>query len=388
MFKHKRVFAAFIVAIILIGTIPYGQARVHAATTKEKLEDAKKKEEEARKQAEEAKQGVNDLNSRKRKLNNELKNLQDQLQAIFDRIAELDGQIAAKEQEITETEAELETARETEKTQYESMKQRIRFMYKDSETLYLDIMFHAKSFSDFLTSSRYMESLAVYDRSKFDEYKATRIAIEELEAKLVSEKVELDGLKAEAEEEKEGVMGVIDNTNVKIAEYTDLISEAEEEFARKEKELQDAANSVAALKKQLEEEERLARLAARLAWRNISDVTFDPADRYRLAILIYCEAGGEPYEGQVAVGAVVINRVLSGAFPNTVEEVIRQPYQFSPVLSGRYDKYYQMGKTTASCYKAADAAMSGYTNVENCLFFRTPIEGYPARFQIGGHVFK
>ncbi|MCR5278623.1 MAG: cell wall hydrolase [Lachnospiraceae bacterium] len=388
MFRLRRLFAAIIVACILIGTIPYAKTTAHAATTKEKLDEAKKQEEEARKQAEQAQKDVDNLNVRKNSLNKELANFKEQLQAIFDRIAELDGQIEAKEKEISETEAELATARETEADQYESMKQRIRFMYKDSGTLYLDIIFHAKNFSDLITSSRYMESLAVYDRQKFDEYQATRIAIEELDAKLVSEKLELDGLRAEAETEKEGVMTVIENTNTKISEYTDLIADAEEEFARKEKEHQEAQNSVAALKKQLEEEERLARLAARLAWRSIDEITFDPADRYRLAILIYCEAGGEPYEGQVAVGAVVINRVLSGAFPNTVEEVIRQPYQFSPVLSGRYDKYYQMGKTTTSCYKAADAAMSGYTNVENCLFFRTPIEGYPARYQIGNHVFK
>ncbi len=388
MFKIRRVFAALMAACILTCTIPYGRVQVRAATTKEKLDDAKKKEEEARKNAEEAQKDVNDLNARKNGLNRELKNLQDELQAIFDRIAELDGQISTKEQEIVQTEAELAEARETEADQYESMKQRIRFMYKDSGTLYLDILFHAKSFSDLITSSRYMESLAVYDRQKFDEYKATRIAIEGLEARLLSEKAELDGLRAEAETEKEGVMTVIEATNSRISEYSDLIADAEEEFARKERELQEAKDSVEALKKQLEEEERLARLAARLAWRNIEDITFDPADRYRLAILIYCEAGGEPYEGQVAVGAVVINRVLSGAFPNTVEEVIRQPYQFSPVLSGRYDRYYQMGKTTASCYRAADAAMTGYTNVENCLFFRTPIAGYPVRFQIGGHVFK
>lgn len=384
----RRFFAALTVACILVGTIPYGRVVVHAATTKEKLDDAKKKEEEARKNAAEAQADVDNLNARKKSLNKELKNLQDELQAIFDRIADLDERITTKEHEITVTEEELAEARETEADQYESMKQRIRFMYKDSGTLYLDILFHAKSFSDMITSSRYMESLAVYDRQKFEEYKNTRIAIEGLEARLLQEKADLDGLRAEAETEKEGVMTVIENTNSKISEYSDLIADAEEEFARKEKELQEAKNSVEALKKQLEEEERLARLAARLAWRNIADITFDPADRYRLAILIYCEAGGEPYEGQVAVGAVVINRVLSGAFPNTVEEVIRQPYQFSPVLSGRYDKYYQMGKTTASCYKAADAAMTGYTNVENCLFFRTPIEGYPVRFQIGGHVFK
>ena len=385
--KIRRLLAAGLVASILLGTIPYRSAYA-APTTKEQLEEAKRQQEEARKNAEKAQDEVDNLTARQRKLKKELKKLQEELQLIFDRIAELEAQIEAKEAEIAETQAALAEARETERVQYESMKQRIRFMYKDSETVYLDIIFHAKSFSDFLTLSRYMESLATYDRSKFDEYQATRIQIEELEAKLQQEKADRDDLMAQAEEEKNNVMAVIEKTQANISEYNDLIDEAEALALQKEKELEAANNQVDKLKKKLEEEERLARLAAQLAWRSISEVHFEPDDRYKLAVLIYCEAGGEPYEGQVAVGAVVINRLLSGAFPNTIEGVIRQPYQFSPVLSGRYDHYLSIGKTSQSCYNAADLAMSGYTNVENCLFFRTPIEGYPARFQIGNHVFK
>ena len=53
-----------------------------------------------------------------------------------------------------------------------------------------------------------------------------------------------------------------------------------------------------------------SRLAANSSWRDISEVSFTEDDRYLLANLIYCEAGGEPYDGQVAVGAVVINVLL------------------------------------------------------------------------------
>ena len=56
-----------------------------------------------------------------------------------------------------------------------------------------------------------------------------------------------------------------------------------------------------------------------------------------LAALIYCEAGNQPYEGQVAVGAVVMNRVRSGAYPNTIAEVIYQPGQFGPAMTGWLD---------------------------------------------------
>ncbi|MBP5152710.1 MAG: DUF3450 family protein, partial [Lachnospiraceae bacterium] len=273
--KIRRLLAAGLVASILLGTIPYRSAYA-APTTKEQLEEAKRQQEEARKNAEKAQDEVDNLTARQRKLKKELKKLQEELQLIFDRIAELEAQIEAKEAEIAETQAALAEARETERVQYESMKQRIRFMYKDSETVYLDIIFHAKSFSDFLTLSRYMESLATYDRSKFDEYQATRIQIEELEAKLQQEKADLDDLMAQAEEEKNNVMAVIEKTQANISEYNDLIDEAEALALQKEKELEAANNQVDKLKKKLEEEERLARLAAQLAWRSISEVHFEP----------------------------------------------------------------------------------------------------------------
>ena len=91
-------------------------------------------------------------------------------------------------------------------------------------------------------------------------------------------------------------------------------------------------------------------------------------------------------EGQVAVGAVVINRVLSSRYPQTVTGVIYQRSQFAPVGDGHLASALANNKATASCYQAADVAMGGTTNVGNCLYFRTPIPGLTG-LQIGGHIF-
>ena len=117
-----------------------------------------------------------------------------------------------------------------------------------------------------------------------------------------------------------------------------------------------------------------------------SEVTFEDGDKMLLANLIYCEAGGEPYEGQMAVGAVVINRVLSSVYPDTVTGVIYQRGQFSPVSDGHLALALASDKATTSCYQAAEAAMSGRTNVGNCVYFRTPIPGLEG-IRIGGHIF-
>lgn len=380
----KKLLAVIIIVTVGLTSVPVRSYATQA--TKDKVNQAQKDKDAAEKEVDSAKGEVNSLSKRKKQLNNELNNLNEELQQITDRITDLETQIADKEEEIRITEDELATARQIESDQYAAMKKRIQFMYEDSESLYLDIIFNAKSFSDFLTLNDYVNNLAAYDRKQLNIYNETRVGIEELEAKLNGEKADLDVLKAEAKEEQSQVMVVIENTSQKVSEYSDLLDDAEEELKAKEKELEDAKNNLATLQKQLEEEIRLSQLAQRSAWRDISEVHFEEGDRYLLAVLIYCEAGGEPYEGKLAVGAVVINRVLSSVYPNTVSGVIYQKYQFSPVGSGRLGQYLAIGKTNDACYRAADAAMSGQTNVGNCLYFRTPIPGLTG-IQIGNHIF-
>ena len=102
-----------------------------------------------------------------------------------------------------------------------------------------------------------------------------------------------------------------------------------------------------------------------------------------LASIIFCEAGNQPYEGQVAVGAVVMNRVNSGIYPNSIEEVIYQPGQFGPVSTGWLDKVRSSGGYTDSAMQAAADALSGANPVGGCLYFDQG--GYGMR--IGDHYF-
>ncbi len=136
---------------------------------------------------------------------------------------------------------------------------------------------------------------------------------------------------------------------------------------------------------ELEPEDRALYMSSRKAAEEAARQARE-ADQRLLAALIFCEAGNQPYEGQVAVGAVVINRVLSSVFPNTVSGVIYQSRQFEPVSTGRLALALAENRATDSCYRAADEAMSGYSNVGTCVFFRTPIPGLEG-INIGGHVF-
>lgn len=118
---------------------------------------------------------------------------------------------------------------------------------------------------------------------------------------------------------------------------------------------------------------------------NYGEFTVDEETMLLLAAIIHCEARGESYEGQVAVGAVVLNRVRSAAFPNSIRGVIYSPGQFTPAMTGKLDEVVASGGISESCIRAAKEVLSGYSNVGDRLYFRrnNGREG----LVIGNHVF-
>lgn len=346
-------------------------------------EELKKSTENAKEATEE---NIGGLNNAKNSLQTKLNGLTQDLTQISENLEEIESNIIAKNEEIADTQQRLELARQTEETQYADMKRRLRYLYADKNQSYVEMLVSAKSFGDFLNQSIYIEKLHGYDRKMFLQYKANREAIEEMEAQLEEERANLDELKKQAEEEKSKISANVNSTRSGIAGYADQIAAAEAQADLLADQIKQQESDIAALQKQLAEEIAKSRLAAQSKWRDISEVTFSEEDRYLLANLIYCEAGNQPYDGQVAVGAVVINRVLSSVYPNTVSGVIYQYKQFAPVLDGHLALALANNRATAACYRAADEAMSGFTNVGQCVYFRTPIPGLTG-IQIGGHIF-
>lgn len=347
-----------------------------AQEEKEATEDAKKATEE----------NIGGLSSARNSLQGQLNGLTEDLTQISQKLEGIENDIIDKNEEIRQTQEKLELARETEASQYAAMKRRVKYLYEEGNQTYLELLINAGSLSKMLTQSTYIEKLQEYDRKVLLQLKAQRQAIEELEARLQEEKEALDELQAQVEEEKSKIAASVNSTKNGIASYSSQIAAAEQQADQLAAQIEEQNQNISALQKQLAEEIAKSRLAANSKWRDISEVTFSDEDRYLLANLIYCEAGNQPYEGQVAVGAVVINRVLSSVYPNTVSSVIYQYKQFAPVLDGHLALALAEDRATKACYQAADEAMAGYTNVGRCVYFRTPIPGLEG-IQIGGHIF-
>lgn len=103
-----------------------------------------------------------------------------------------------------------------------------------------------------------------------------------------------------------------------------------------------------------------------------------------LGALIQCEAGSESYEGQLAVGAVVMNRYRAG-YAGSISGVIYQRGQFSPASSGKLESVISRG-VSSSCLQAAQEAINGADNVNGAKNFRRASSGQ-AGIVIGNHVF-
>ena len=385
-YRKRALFLALAAASCFMALTLFPIKSFATQTTKQQLEEAKEKKQQSQNELDNTKDDIAEMNEEKSSLQGQLNSLNSQLSEVSNNLAEIEEQIDDKETEIENTLAELEAARNTEADQYASMKKRVQFIYEKQNFMLWDMVLSAGSFADFLNQNHFIEELSAYDKRKFEEYIETRKLIEEKEATLESEMEQLEEYQVKEKAEQSRVSGLVSQTSGSIKQYANDISDAEAKAEELEAQIKAQEADIKALEAKLAEEMRLSRLAAASKWRDISEVTFAEGDRYLLANLIYCEAGSEPYEGKVAVGAVVINRVLSSVYPDTVVGVIYQNKQFSPVASGRLALALAEGRATSSCYQAADEAMTGYSNVGNCVYFRTPVPGLSG-INIGGHVF-
>ena len=145
-----------------------------------------------------------------------------------------------------------------------------------------------------------------------------------------------------------------------------------------------------------EEQAELARIAEEEAAKKAAQVTevttvqneaveASVDDVTLLAAIIQCEAGNEVYEGQLAVGAVIMNRVRSGGYPSTVHDVIYQKSQFPPAGAGTVASVASRGPKQ-SCLQAAQEALNGTDNTGGATCFRRASSGH-AGVVIGNHVF-
>lgn len=411
--SKRRMFSALLILFLMI------QMTVQADTgTKERVDLASKDTgssvEELERQREEQQSQLDSLKEYQINLSDELTELNNGLQEISNELVDTQDEIAAKNVEIEAAESRIAELTTRSESQYEAMKKRVQYMYENGNQSYLELLLGASSFSDFLNRMEYAKSIYDYDRQELSDYQDTLAELKQQKEDLETAKEELLAAEQTKQEQKSKADSLVAAQQEKISAAKSDVADAETEIAdtdaeiarqkayEEELETQKAKEDAARQEEIKRQEEELINSQQPAASDNNANPdgtstgdnttgsdtsgggTVNASDAAMLAALIQCEAGGESYEGKLAVGSVVMNRVDSSYFPDTVVGVIYQSGQFSPVASGRFAVVLSSG-ADASCVQAATEVLAG-TRTLNCLYFRRN-NGLINGTVIGNHVF-
>ena len=303
-------------------------------------------------------------------------------------IENLDNQIQEKTNEIADINSKIESIDSKIAQQYEAMKLRIKYIYESNDASYLDVLMSSNSMGQIFERMEYVSAITEYDHKQMEEYKQNLAEAKNVKEELEAEKAELARLVAEQEVQKANLEKAMADAAKNFASHQDQIDVALAKAEEIEAEIEAGKNTVEQLKKEEErrkqEEERRKQEAANGTNNKIPYQQLD-GDIKRMAAIIWCEARGESYEGQLAVGAVVMNRVRNKAYPDTIHGVIYASGQFTPAMTGKLNRVLESGKIYESCIEAAKEALSGVSNVGDLTHFRR-VNGREGLI-IGNHVF-
>lgn len=270
----KKTIKRFFSLALAVGMLAVGVAPVMAAT----IPELQQQQQEHQSKLDEVTSQITDMEDEQAILEEEISDLDSEVINMFTSIELLEEEIGDKkssiskvEENIEEAQADYEAAKAEEEGQYEAMKVRIRYMYEQGDSAYLQMFFEAKSFGDMLNKAEYIEQIYEYDRKKLEEYQAAKAAVEELQVRLdeeknilVAEKAELESSKKELEEQKAYMDTLLAKKKAESTNYDTQIAQARQQAAIYKTKIKEEQKQI---KKLQEEEKRKAEeaLKAQLA---------------------------------------------------------------------------------------------------------------------------
>ena len=445
----QRNYKKGMAALALVLAVSMCAPIVSYATTpeeKQRLEELKEKQDKLNSDKETQNSTLKDLKKNKSKAQGTVNTINGNISSVQAQLEQAKSDVVKTSEDISKLSNELEEATENEKKQYEALKTQLAYMYENSLTDNLvTILFSSKSISEFLTRTEYALAIAKYDNNLIESYKEIQTTIkskskalaqkqkdlasyqEVLTAKESELNTQLEGAQAELIKTAEAVdvqQANVDEIDKQISGYkaeTQAIearvlaaNEAAMQRYAEERAREKAEADAIANQKQKEADEAKQRGDANAdqkqkeadeARKNAESLSHiassegraynNPSELNLLAAIIQAEAGNQGYDGMLAVGSVIMNRVFyhGGGFPNTITGVVYAKSQFEPVTrkmvvrqNGRYVELdmtvlqYYLSNSSAVSSNARAAAQAAYNGQRyhcpfgamNQLFFMTP----------------
>lgn len=318
-----------------------------------------------------ADEDISSLEGQTATLQDELEGINEEILSLSEEISTAEMQIEILNGEIARTSDALTEAEENESQQYENMKSRIKYMYEHGNATLLEMLFSAENMTDFLNKADFIENLSEYDRSALDNLKAVHQQIESQKETLEIQQESLKEIRAGLTTRQAELQTKAEATSTNLADVQAKLEQARAEEA--------------------------ARLAAQETISsgggydnsiiNGGGINASTDDVTLLAAILQCEAR-QDYDSLLAVATVIMNRVESPRFPNTISGVIYANGQFEPVWTGRLQAVLNAGPTNLSRQVAQDAVNGArLAAVADCYFFLYAGSTSRPGVNIGGNLF-
>ena len=314
---------------------------------------------------------VTDLENKSANIESELASIDSELLAISEKIDQAESQIAITDSEMQRTEDMLEQSVIDEQHQYDAMKTRIKYMYESGSSSLIEMLLSADNLADFVNKADFVQSVTQYDRDMLTELKNIKTDIISQQEIISEQKESLDTLKSQLKTNQSTLTSRANELSVDLDTYMSRIAELKEEERRKQE-----------LEQMIENNSHISNGTPESkpddsSNSNNSDTEQPPkpspevnaSELELFAALLQCEAHAD-YDSLLAVATVIMNRVESPRFPNTIHDVIYAPGQFEPTWTGRLDKVLKSGASSLSKQVASDAiAGRRLASVSDCYYF-------------------
>lgn len=248
--KYKnRIMASALVAVIGLGCVP----TVYASA----ISDAQNKKNQAQSELDAQNETIDNLQSQRDSLQSEINQLDAELVNIIANMSILEDELADKEEELEQVSAQLVQAQKDEETQYNNMKKRIRYMYENGDSSFLEIVLGAKDFADFLNRVEYAGQVYGHDRELLTSYQETVQLVADLKLEVEGEKAELEQMYAAYEEQEQEYQKMINAKKSSMKDFDVQLASAKE-LAAQYKQVISEQNTIIQQEeqRQREEEER------------------------------------------------------------------------------------------------------------------------------------
>lgn len=341
---------------------------------------------------------VDSLEKQTNGLQNQLDSLNQDLTSLSAEITDLASKIEDTDASVQKAELDLAAAKLDEQLQYDAMKKRIKYMYETGNTSLLQIIFSSESMGDFLNKAEFVKNITEYDRNMLDELQQVHDLVAKKDADLKAEQASLAEMKTNLDQQEQELNDKISSTSGELQASSEALAKAKEAQAAAAAALKKKQEEEAAAEKQKQEEAAASNTSGSSGNTDsgssgdnttitVPDTPAETTDLVLFAAILQCEAGGYNYDGILAVATVIMNRMESPAYPNTISGVVYQSGQFAPTWDGSLSRVLQSGPVSL-CYQVAQEALGGarLASVSGCYQFRSASTGMSG-INVGGNVF-